>query len=125
MSPADRADHQPVLRPANRRAQLGGDHPLAFTPCLARSMVGSELLSLRLADPLLDEYLTFVLIVDSGKGPAVKRCGPLILNSVSVSGWSGGEGVRSEAEPTFRFAPRGAQRLAQEGAQRSPNPYKY
>src|SRR5437868_13064412 len=38
----------------------GRDHPLTFTPCLVRSMVGPELQSLQLGDPLLDEYLAFV-----------------------------------------------------------------
>jgi integrase/recombinase XerD len=33
---------------------------LTFTPCLVRSMAGSELQSLQLGDPLLDEYLAFV-----------------------------------------------------------------
>src|SRR6266567_9597736 len=38
----------------------GRDHPLTFTPCLVRSVVGPELQSLQLGDPLLDEYLAFV-----------------------------------------------------------------
>jgi integrase/recombinase XerD len=33
---------------------------LTFTPCLVHSMMGSELQSLQLGDPLLDEYLAFV-----------------------------------------------------------------
>jgi hypothetical protein len=48
---------QPCL--ANRRTNLG-DHLLTFTPCLVRSMVGHELQSPQLGDPLLDEYLAFV-----------------------------------------------------------------
>ena len=33
---------------------------MTFTPCLVRCMVGPELQSLQLGDPLLDEYLAFV-----------------------------------------------------------------
>jgi hypothetical protein len=33
---------------------------LTFTPCLVRSVVGPELQSLQLGDPLVDEYLAFV-----------------------------------------------------------------
>jgi integrase/recombinase XerD len=40
--------------------QLGREHAVTFIPRLVRSTEGSELQSLRLGDPLLDEYLAFV-----------------------------------------------------------------